>query len=244
MQMKIQIASDLHLEFLQPEQEKSLYQTFKGEADVLVLAGDIVPVKYMDQLRDVFGRFCELYEDVVYVPGNHEFYHTNPPDVENLLGALSNELANLHWLDCGARKIQGQTFYGGTGWFPNKPEVPRLRHTMNDFRLIKGLEPWVFEENTRFHRMARINVKPSTVVVSHHLPSFRSVPAEYKGDEGNCYFVNDMEWFIAEVQPKLWIHGHTHTPADYKIGNTRVVCNPLGYPGESVKYNPALILEI
>ena len=27
----------------------------------------------------------------------------------------------------------------------------------------------------------------------------------------------------------LWIHGHIHESFDYKIGKTRVVCNPRGY---------------
>jgi len=38
-----------------------------------------------------------------------------------------------------------------------------------------------------------------------------------------------MDDFILEHQPRLWIHGHTHESFDYKIGKTRVVCNPRGY---------------
>ena len=29
--------------------------------------------------------------------------------------------------------------------------------------------------------------------------------------------------------PTLWIHGHTHTSADYAKGRCRVLCNPRGY---------------
>ena len=39
---------------------------------------------------------------------------------------------------------------------------------------------------------------------------------------------NRLESIIEEYQPKLWIHGHTHVPCDYKIFATRVVCNPRG----------------
>ncbi len=32
-----------------------------------------------------------------------------------------------------------------------------------------------------------------------------------------------------DAQPQLWVHGHTHASLDYRIGATRVVCNPFGY---------------
>ena len=36
---------------------------------------------------------------------------------------------------------------------------------------------------------------------------------------------------------KLWVHGHTHDEFDYKIGITRVVCNPRGYPKEKSNWH-------
>jgi predicted phosphodiesterase len=36
--------------------------------------------------------------------------------------------------------------------------------------------------------------------------------------------------------PKLIVHGHTHDPCDYMIGETRVICNPRGYPAEHPWY--------
>jgi hypothetical protein len=49
----------------------------------------------------------------------------------------------------------------------------------------------------------------------------------------NYYFHSDLDKFIEMNQNiKLWIHGHTHVKLDYKILNTRIVCNPLGYPNE------------
>ena len=29
--------------------------------------------------------------------------------------------------------------------------------------------------------------------------------------------------------PALWVHGHTHTSHDYRVGRCRIVCNPRGY---------------
>ena len=36
--------------------------------------------------------------------------------------------------------------------------------------------------------------------------------------------------------PKLIVHGHTHRRMDYMLGDTRVICNPRGYPGENEWY--------
>ena len=51
-----------------------------------------------------------------------------------------------------------------------------------------------------------------------------------------------MEPLIIEMQPRLWVHGHTHEIFDYYIGTTRVLCNPRGYPHEreNAKRNPAI----
>jgi Icc-related predicted phosphoesterase len=36
---------------------------------------------------------------------------------------------------------------------------------------------------------------------------------------------------IRSRRPSLWIHGHTHESRDYRLGATRIVANPCGYPG-------------
>ncbi len=69
------------------------------------------------------------------------------------------------------------------------------------------------------------------IVITHYLPSFRSVHPKFAAEPTNCFFVCDVEDLIVERQPALWLHGHTHESADYQIGKTRVVCNPFGYVG-------------
>ena len=71
------------------------------------------------------------------------------------------------------------------------------------------------------------------VVVGHHAPSEQSVAEMYKHDTlMNGNFFSNLEQFILDrPQIELWTHGHMHNPSDYKIGTTRVVCNPRGYIG-------------
>lgn len=44
----------------------------------------------------------------------------------------------------------------------------------------------------------------------------------------------------------LWVHGHTHASCDYRIGRTRVVCNPRGYhpDGLNSDFDPDFIVEV
>ena len=66
------------------------------------------------------------------------------------------------------------------------------------------------------------------MVITHHGPHPLSVHPRYAGDPVNAAFVSDL----SELLPKadLWLHGHVHDSFDYKVGNCRVVANPLGYP--------------
>jgi Icc-related predicted phosphoesterase len=243
--MKLHIASDLHAEFYGREGWDAVMASFSGEADVLVLAGDIVPLRFVDQVRDTLGPFCERYEHVVYVPGNHEFYGSNPTDCGHVLSAVENELSNLVWLKNGVREVKGQKFYGGTMWFQDLPTNWKHKMELNDFHLIKRLEPWVYNAERAFREGFRKHVDRTTVVVSHHLPSMGSCHPRYRQygmDSLNAFFVNYMDQEISDHQPKLWIHGHTHEPCDWQAGDTRVICNPYGYPHEiAVEKNPVVV---
>jgi hypothetical protein len=69
------------------------------------------------------------------------------------------------------------------------------------------------------------------VVVGHHCPSKLSTHPRYQNDTlMNGGYSSSLDFFI-EDHPEivLWTHGHTHHKFDYKIGNTRVFCNPRGY---------------
>ena len=243
---RIQVASDLHWEFLNSQQSLALKDSFTGDADILVLAGDIVPLKFVDQVRDVLGWFCERYDDVVYVTGNHEYYGTDVESARLVLGAVRNELHNLHVLNNGIANVQGQKFYGGTMWFPDILGNDIIKPMLNDFALIKGFEPWCYRLNDEFRSEGLRLIDNDTIVVSHHLPLYDSVDPRYRtGNKNdislNRFFVSDELHIIAELQPKLWIHGHTHHACDYTIGETRVICNPRGYPREKSGYQNVFI---
>lgn len=88
----------------------------------------------------------------------------------------------------------------------------------------------------------------TTVVVTHHAPSVGSVAARYHGDPLAPAFVSDLPDALFEA-PSIWIHGHTHTSADYEREGCRVVSNPRGYKQkdgtiENKHFVPNLVIQV
>ena len=70
--MRIQYASDLHLEF---SENKSYieHEGIEPVGDVLVLAGDVSYLGYRDMIRHRFWDWCaKHFQQTFIVPGNHE----------------------------------------------------------------------------------------------------------------------------------------------------------------------------
>ena len=247
---KIQLLSDLHTEFYPDPMPFVNGLEIVPDLDFLVLAGDIVVAarQSVNVMRSVFEVFSKKAKHIVYVIGNHEYYGGSPRNTEFIIKSVLP--ANYVWLDNQAAVIDGVRFYGGAMWFDNHDQLNfYFKQRMNDFYQISGLEPWVYERNKEFVVRGRDLINKDTVVVTHHLPHPNSTPEMFKRDELNRFFMCDMTGLISIGQPRLWLHGHTHTPCDYTLGDpqlleTRVVCNPKGYPRERTGGYPPVVLEV
>ena len=230
--MKLQIMSDLHLEMHADRGAAFVRALDPTGVDVLVLAGDITSAQRFETLVEVFAPLADKYAHIVYVPGNHEYYKASPADVARNLAHLALELPAVVTPDNGVAVIAGQRFVAGTMWFRRDPDAEKLKGYLTDFHVIRGFEPWVYEQNAAFDRVLQAEVRPGDVVVTHHLPAPGSVWPRFVGSPLNAFFLCDMTTHIRARRPGLWIHGHTHERCDYRLGDTRVVANPLGYPKE------------
>ena len=84
-------------------------------------------------------------------------------------------------------------------------------------------------------------------MVTHFPPTVEAIDQElYAGDKNNAYFVNDAEPLVRHVGAKLWVSGHTHSPFDYRVGKTRVIGNPRGFPGNDPRpgFSPMKTVEV
>ena len=172
-----------------------------------------------------------------------EFGNFVPPVVEADVVVLAGD---FHVLENDSLDIREYRFFDCTLW--SDMELLGDQHassiaaadTMNDYRLIRlsntyrRLSPndtkaWHTRSVRKLKEFLVTGDPSRTIVVTHHAPSIRSIVGRHRADPVSAAFASNMDDFILEHQPRLWIHGHTHESFDYKIGKTRVVCNPRGY---------------
>jgi predicted phosphodiesterase len=267
--MRIQIVSDLHLEF-----EDILIKN-TNNADVLILSGDIMVAskvnkqesEYGIRFRDFLKRCSFQFPHVIYVAGNHEFYHGKFFASIDHLREECAKYPNIYFLENDVKVINDIVFMGATLWTDCNKHDPFTLHAladmMNDFRIIRNdqsgyrsLKPADIADRHRKTLQYFKTVmdgypqEQKFVVVGHHTPSHMSCHPQYAHDYiMNGGYHSDLSDFILDhPQIKLWTHGHTHHPFDYVIGSTRVVCNPRGYENdgynEDTGWNPNIILEV
>jgi predicted phosphodiesterase len=241
----VQLLSDLHFEFHADAGRSFVASLDPAGVDVLVLAGDIaVGPGIVDALSAFAARYAA--STVLYVHGNHEYYGSTREDVTRITRRAVRENRNVEWLDGDVVVVEGVRFVGTTLWFPKPALVERLKGAMADFSEIRDFETWVYQENTRARRFLAAEVRHGDVVVTHHLPSWRSVSPRYTSHPLNPFFLCDMEDEILERRPALWLHGHTHDSVDATLGSTRILCNPFGYAGFETNpdFKDRLVVEI
>ncbi len=247
--MRLQLISDLHTEFYGGPKYILESVEIVPDLDFLVVAGDsVVFSSQPDQsVKPVFKFFAEHARHVVVVEGNHEYYAAiSSGRVQQRMGEMVARYKNVHWLRNSEIKLDGVHFFGGCMWFPDSDGHNQLHENeIADFSQIKDLGHWVCSTNKEFTDRARELIQRNTIVVTHHLPHARSTPEASRGDRLNRFFVSDQSKLIEEKQPRLWLHGHTHVACDYMLGETRVVCNPYGYPRERKGFPyPQVVLDI
>ena len=155
-------------------------------------------------------------------------------------------LPNVHYYQNKVVRIDNVDFILSTLWSHIRPEDEYFVHRgMNDFRQIlyngRRFTPADFNaEHEKCLDFIKQSVAESTakriVVVTHHLPSMTVVSPEHKGSLLNSAFATELGNFIADSRIDAWIFGHSHANEEAIIGNTRLVCNQLGY----VYYNENL----
>lgn len=267
--MKIYVTSDIHLEFGDCDIKN------EDNVDVLILSGDIMiaqdmhdhaePANAIEQsmmansqglgrrqqaaqrFRDFLKRASDQFPHVVYVAGNHEFYHGKWPIGLQYLRDECARFSNVYFMENDARTIDDVTFIGCTLWTDMNRGDPLTLHSvegmMNDFQIIRnsdhGFRALKPADVALAHRYSVEYIREAVrdksdqkfVVVGHHAPSKASIKPRYAKDHlMNGAYSSDLSEFILDhPQIQLWTHGHTHDDFDYMVGTTRVVCNPRGY---------------
>ena len=248
--MKIQIISDLHLEFGDSQPKFN-------NADLVILAGDIhIGTKGIEWILETIPN-----KPVIYVIGNHEYYKgTYPKTLRSIEDQAKS--TNVHVLEKKSIKIDDIRFHGTTLWtdfslYGSPSYYGSLCQTqMNDYKKIRT-EPNYSKLRSKdvydIHHSSITWLEKSlsesdsaiNIVVTHHAPSPKSLPNTSLEDPISCAYASNLESTIESYKPNFWIHGHVHAPVRYQLHNTEIICNPHGYMDEEHNgYEKELILEI
>jgi predicted phosphodiesterase len=255
--INIGIISDIHQDCKRGE----YIHEPKDNIDVMIVAGDLQEGNGIETLVP----YVQAGQRVVYITGNHEYYNHSVSLLDNDIAAHA-QVAGVDFLQQGTVVIDNVRFIGATLWtnFMLYGEAEKwfvkqaCQKGMNDYEYIRKLH-----KTNYYTRLTTLDVEQMhadqlayivgelsmphdgpTVVVTHHGPSMLSVPPWYKDDKVSGGYVSPLEDIIEKYEPDMWVHGHTHTPFDYELFNTKVVCNPRGYWMEHDKEYAPLVITL
>ena len=254
--MNIQIFSDLHFDVRQPKAIE-----VGPDVDAVVVAGDTCEGAERGFIR--LRQIVPMQIPIIAVLGNHEFYRRYwPEELAHARAAAPHY--GIHLLEDDTVVLGKVRFLGASLWtdyalfgMHNLPQAMLAAGGgLNDHKRIKwSKEPWRRfrpQEALLLHKRSRAFIETTlaapfdgaTVVVTHHAPHPGSIHSSYKSDLLTAAYVSDLTAVIEAVRPDLWVHGHLHESFDYRVGATRVICNPHGYGTENRSFDPALVVEI
>jgi predicted phosphohydrolase len=235
--MLIQYCSDLHLEFpINKTYAKN--NPLKRVGEILILAGDIIPLSTLDQANDFFDFVSDQFQHVYWVPGNHEYYHSDL-QLQNI--QLKEQIrSNVTLINNGFIHYKGIRLLFSTLWSEiSAANESVIVKSMADFRLIKneGRRFSVADFNNLHGRCKHFLTKElssgettPTIVVTHHIPTLMNYPERYRNSKINEAFAVELHDLIESSHAAYWISGHSHEVVpDFKIGKTTLTSNQLGY---------------
>ncbi|MDX2414287.1 MAG: metallophosphoesterase [Bacteroidales bacterium] len=245
--MKIQFCSDLHLEF--PENQYFLEKNpVRPEGDILIMCGDILPLRFKNKSRyaSFFDKLSQGFETVYWVPGNHEFYYSDIAAYNFEMHEAFRE--NIFIVNNLALTNKDVRFIFSTLW--TNIDIYRasiIEQRLSDFKAINyGGDLLKSDQYNSLHtrcldflvsELEDTDYK-TTIVATHHVPTYRSYPERFKNDILNPAFAVDLDSMIENSDIDSWLYGHHHyNPDEFSIASTRMRCNQLGYLAYNEKKN-------
>ena len=253
--MKIQYFSDLHLEF-EDNLNWIDNNAIERVGDILIIAGDLCPFVQLSRVlfKSEIADLCKGYKKVFWIPGNHEYYIFTHNYAATRYEQPMKEIPNLFLVDNYTERIGRTQLILCTMWSHiGRKNADKIKYGMSDFHYITVQNPEKGEEidslqvtdfnafNKTAVKFLKTAVKKASqakkageidhiVVATHYVPTLKYYPQMYLGSVLNDAFVLDLTDFIEKSAIDYWIYGHHHfNQPDFRIGNTVLTTNQLGY---------------
>ena len=262
--MRIQFASDLHLE-LRPK------MTFReildpAVAPVLALLGDIAPLD-SPQLRPFMEWCSEHWDTVLWIPGCLELLGQNPttgsiPDLRTAVGkmrSLVEPFWNITVLDHEGMVSEDGIYIFGLPfwkyprdntaiWHPIKYQyVPAEPSPMNPKYMGE-----LYNQDLEWVRSKIHGQNEPVVILSHFGPTTWLQEEAYIGDPDRSIMYPDIEQ-ILKSPLVAWLSGHTHQSvqtvkewgdATGSKGSVFLATNPKGKPLENLEFRRDAVVKL
>jgi predicted phosphohydrolase len=243
--MKLAWLTDVHLNFLKPNERAAFYQRIAAShCERVVISGDIAEAtSFADLLVEMQQA---LSRSIYFVLGNHDYYHGQVDKVRQTASLLTAQQPGLYWLGCcGAIKLTPNTLLmGQDGWADGRlGSYQASPVNLQDSRLITDLFQQkclgrnhllgkmqsladTDAEKLKCDLLTAVKAKISHVVAVTHVPPFKQnclYEGKISSDDYLPYFgskiMGDVLLQVASAHPQIHITvlcGHTHSQSSYQ----------------------------
>lgn len=258
--MRIQFCSDLHLEM---NQRKEFPELLEPIAPILALLGDIGDPE-SELLPTFLDWCCRHWSQVLYVPGNQEFWKVKPgtektfQSVFNWFGALEKKYTNFKF--CWRQKLyseDGVILLATPLW--SRPSEGILPHEM-EHAWVDGDRSFDAETLSKLHESdlrwleheLKIARHKTVVILSHYAPSLMLVDSRAVGHPDETLYASDLDTLL-RAPIVAWACGHTHSSIQWlkdweeatgESGQVLITTNPYGYDPGNMWYRKDAVLRI
>ncbi len=245
--MKLAWATDIHLNFLKSPERQRFLESLRGQADALVVTGDIAESNSLGKILGQIGDVLEM--PVYFVLGNHDFYRGSVAGTRADVAEMVRGSGNLVYLSqAGIMELaRGTALVGHDGWADGRlGDLDGSEVILNDFLLIDELWHWrdrhtldkpalrrvletLGDEAAAYLKSVLVPAaeRYPQVIVATHVPPFREA-AWHKGQTSGddylpffaCKAVGDLLLEAARSFPDcqlLVLCGHTHGGGEVQV---------------------------
>lgn len=258
--MKFLIWGDIHSEF----EEFKLPDERPEGLDCILCPGDIWTkgraVKKLERIAQ--WAACP----VIATPGNHDYYGDSIwKSDERMMRQAAESAFDIRILNPGVTEVAGTRIIAATLWTDYRMrqrdgdnviirracenimnDHKRIRWGYGNFRPVRAddLASLHLKHKTYISEVLQRPFDGPSLVMTHHAPSEQSVKFRAVTELVDHAYASNLEEFILDHAPEMWIHSHTHNREDYSIGPCRVVSNAKGYPDQDNGFDALEVFEI